>query len=378
MANFGIGLGAFADGFARGYGIRRQMNADKRAEEQQKRDDELRKGFADARKDYDAQVADNVLTQAGQSDPNKPFDVDQANSQAKQKVGSFSDYMYSTALPKIIDTAIANGDIKQAEMLRKWGDDAGERKRTNLFGSALNDFYAGQATGDYKPFADKAMKLMNDGGYGVKANGYDFVKDNDGNTTGITFNLQDGDRKYSHTFNSMQDMGQFLAGQADPRSRVKLFMSQAGAADKFKQKMAEEQGKAQIGLSRDMAMEDHRQENRLQLAEAKSKETGSKVQKDFEFMQGLLKQNGFSDDEIRAYIPAMLKIGEYRKGRSPEEYAQQIVLEMQKDPLMRSKPIEELKARATQIVQLAQGVAQAAQRPAAQPGIAGSVVPNSR
>ena len=377
MANFGIGLGAFADGFARGYGIRRQMKRDKREEDQFKREDEMRQSFADARSAYDSKIADDVLTQAGQLQPGQEFDAEAAKRNAEGKIGSFTDFVYQHQLPKIIDTAVANGDLQTAEMLQKWGNDKNERKRTELFGSALNDFYAGQSSGDYTAFADKAMKLLNDGGYGTKATGYEFVKDGDGNTAGVTFNLKDGDKEYSHTFNSMQDVGEFLAGQADPRTRVQMFQSQAEAASKFKSEMAKEQGKAQIGLSKDVALEDHKHANRLQLEAAKSKEGGSKIQQDFEYMSGLLRDNGFSDEEIKAYIPAMLKIGEHRKGRSPEEFAQQITLELAKDPMMARKSPEEIAARARQLVEIAQSVAKGGQRqpasPAAQPGITGGV-----
>ena len=52
MANFGIGLGAFADGFLRGTMARRQMDRDKREREQWDREDALRKQFADAPRQF--------------------------------------------------------------------------------------------------------------------------------------------------------------------------------------------------------------------------------------------------------------------------------------------------------------------------------------
>lgn len=380
MANFGIGLGAFADGFARGMGLRERIDA-------RNADKAKKKAFEQAKTDYDAAIADNVLTQAGQAnaDGSAPaFDAGKASGEARKKM-SFTDYLYQTALPKIIDTYVAQGDLEGAERLRVWGQDAKERKFMDGFGRALNSFAAGQADGNYTPFADQTVKLLNEGGYGVKATGYDMVKDGDGNQTGITFHLEDGDRKYSHTFNSMQEAGEFIAGQGDPRSRVQLFQQQAASADKFKAEMAKEQAKAQIGLSRDVQMEgvrqqgrmdleDQRHQNRLQIEAAKTKQTGSKTQQEFEYMQGLMKSNGFSDEEIRAYIPAMLKIGNYRKGRSTEEYAQQIVLELTKDPMMARKPPEEIAARARQLVEMAQAVASEQQQqkqpaPSAQPGL---------
>lgn len=377
MANFGIGLGAFADGFSRGIGLRRQMNASKAEDRKIKQQEARDKAFADARKEYDAMPAETPVGGSG-PDANgvETFPVGPAGqSQPTRKKVSFTDYLYSQALPKIIDETIAAGDLQGAEALRKWGQDEKERKFIDGFGQTLNAFAAGQSDGNYEPFAQKTMDLLNKGGYGVQATGYEMVKDNQGNQVGVKFNLKDGDREYSHTFNSMEEAGNFIAGQGDPRMRVKLFQSQVEGAAKFKQKMAEEEGKARIGLGKDLALEDAKQANRLQVVAANSKQNGSKIQQDFEYMSGVMKANGFTDDEIRAYTPAMLKIGEYRKGRSPEEYAQQIVLELSKDPLMADKPIEEIRARAKQLVELAQSVAAGQQQraPAAQqPGIVGT------
>lgn len=311
MANFGIGLGAFADGFARGIGLGRQMKRNKREDQQFEREDNLRQSFADARKDYDSTVADNVLTQAGQADPNQPFDAAQATKQAEQKIGSFADFVYKQQLPKIIDTAIASGDLATADALQKWGQDKQERKRTELFGSALNDFYAGQASGDYTAFADKAMKLLNDGGYGqMQATGYEFVKDGDGNTTGVTFNLKDGDKEYSHTFNSMQDVGQFLAAQADPRAAVQRFAAQSASADEFKSKIGMKQAEAQIGLSADLALEDAKHSNRLQIEAAKAKtDTGAEAK------MNMLLAAGHPRERVNRWLPQLLGIRDEERQR---------------------------------------------------------------
>lgn len=370
MANFGIGLGAFTNGLARGIGLRKQIDVNKRERAAQKREDERQQAYTEARASYDSAIGDDVLSQAGQMQGDGPFNMDQAKEKSRQKIGSFEDFFYQTQLPKVIEAHLKTGDLEGAERLRKFADDKKERSRTQLFGQALNDFYAGQSDGNYEPFANRAMKLLNDGGYGVRATGFEFVKDGDDKVAGITFNLKDGDREYSHTFNSMEDVAGFLAGEASPETRIKRLQEQEAAAAKFKGKMAEEEGKARIGLTKDIALEDVRHQNRLQLEAAKSKQTGSKVQQDFEFMQGLMKDSGYTDEEIKAYIPAMLKIGDYRKGRSPEEYAQQLVLEISKDPTMSRKGIAEIEARVRELIAITQRAS--GQSQARQPGLTGT------
>jgi len=381
MANFGIGLGAFTQGFANGLQMGKTIDSIRANNAKQE-------AWKQAQTEYNSQVdstaADMALTQAGQADPNQPFDAGAAAKAARpaaqQKVGSFVDFVLNKQLPKIVDTYMANGDVKGAQALMEWGKSDQAKRNTEMFGSALNDFYAGASDGNYTPFADKAVKLLNNSGHGAKATGYDFIKDDGGKTTGITFHIEEGDQKYDRTFNSMQDVGQFLAGQADPRSQATLFQKRAADASKFKATIATKKAEAQIGLAKDTALEDTKQANRLQLEAAKSKQDGSKVQRDFEYMSGVLKQNGFSDDEIKAYIPAMLKIGQDRKGISPQEYAQQLTKIVAQDWTMRDKSPQEIAQKVNTLMQIAQKAGQSAQpaapvSPAQQPGIIGGSVP---
>lgn len=378
MSNFGIGLGAFTDGLYRGVGLRRSIDANRRERDAQKREDakraEIDGAYSEARSAYDAAVADNVLTQAGQAnaDGSAPaFDVGSANDRATQKIGSFSDFFYKHQLPKVIDAHVKAGDLEGAQKLEAFAQDKKERKRTEQFGRALNAFYAGQTDGNYEPFANRAMDLLNSGDYGVAATGYDFVKDSNGSVAGVTFKLKEGDREYSHTFNSMEDVAGFLAGEMSPESRIKRLESQQAGADKFKSEIAKEEIKAGIGLSKDLALEEARHANRLQLEAAKTKQTGSKSQQEYEYMRGVLEQAGFSSEEIRDFVPAMLKLNasEYRKGKSPEEYAQQLMLELIKSPMNQGKSIEELQKRVNEVMQAVSSAAQAAKAP--QPGITG-------
>ena len=308
MANFGIGLGAFADGFARGIGLRRQMKANKREEKAMEREEAREKAFAQAKADYDA------LPGGQASAPNEngvqTFPVGESGQpQPKQKM-SFTDYLYGQALPKIIDSTIASGDLDTAEKLRKWGEDANERKFMDGFGRALNAFAAAQSDGNYAPFAEQTMKLLNNGGYGITATGFEMVKDDQGNQTGIKFNLKDGDREYSHTFNSMEEAGQFIAGQGDPRTRVKLFHEQAAAGAKFKAEIAKEEAKARIGLGKDVALEDVKQGNRLQLAAA-----NSKADRGAQAKMNMLLEAGYPKEQVNRWMPQILGIRDDERQR---------------------------------------------------------------
>lgn len=101
MANFGIGLGAFADGFARGVGIRRQMNANKREDRQMEREEAREKAFAQAKIDYDKDIADKVLAQAGQANTEggvSAFDASGAANKAREE-NPFMEFLYNKKSP---------------------------------------------------------------------------------------------------------------------------------------------------------------------------------------------------------------------------------------------------------------------------------------
>lgn len=370
MANFGIGLGAFADGFARGYGIRRQIKRDKREEDalarKEKKQTTMDNAWDTARKGYDTAIADDVLTQAGKQGSGA-FDVDGAKEKATEKIGSMTDYVYKHQLPKIIDAAMSVGDIAGAEALQKWGNDKKERKQVELFGSALNDFYAGQSSGDYSAFADKSMKLLNNAGAsGLKATGYDFLKDGEGRTAGITFQLEQDGKTRDVTFDSMQGVAEWLSGEMSPQNAAKRYAAQVESAEKFKSQIALKQAEAQIGLGKDVSLErerqsgresleDAKQQNRMWLEAAKSKQSGSKVQQDFEQTRAILVNAGFTEEEIKPLIPSMLKItsSEYRKGRSPEELRQTLMMELSKDYFWSRKPPHEISARIDELMKIA-------------------------
>lgn len=377
MAGFGIGFGAFAQGLTGG--LQTGLKLGKQFKEA-KIQNANEAAIKDAKVDYDKQIADNVLTQAGQAPGiGEPFDVDAANAKAKESVGSFTDFLYQKKMPQIIDTLVQNGDIAGAEKMRKWADDGKERKFMENFGKVLGGWAAGRSSGDYTPFADQAVKLLNSGNYGITADGYDFVKDGDGNTTGLTFNLKDKDGKtFAHTFNSIDDAAQFIAAQGSPTSRFKQWQAEQDAAIKLKTK----QGEAAIGLGKDVAVEGVKQKGRLELQDrkaddqlrleaTKNKSGTIKDQQTDDYVMGLLKARGFGDEEVNRYITQKYLPG-FRKAKSPQEYAQQIVLELSKDPMIEDKSPEGIRKQAQALMDIARelgadGSTPAARAPAASP-----------
>lgn len=377
MSNFGIGFGAFVDGFNKGWGLGDKIASGVRQGQQ-------RKAMKQAKSDYDKTIADNVMQQAGQADPNQAFDAEGAAKNARKQM-SFTDFLYQQKMPEIIDAMVQGGDIQGAEAMRKWAEDGKERKFMESFGKVLGNWSAGQSSGDYEPFAKSAVELLNNGGYGMKATGYEIIKDKDGNPAGLKFDLNDGKSNFAHTFSSIDEAAQFLAAQGSPSSRVKQWMQAQEAA----QKVQAERVKSAIGLQKDVALEGVRQQgrerlegirrqgqerlegikhdNNLQLDASRARGGGKASQED-QYVMELLRSRGFGDDEVNQYI-ANKYLGGYRKGKSPEEFAQQLVGDLAKDPMMSGEGVEAIRERARALMEVAEQLYTRERRPAQAPGI---------
>lgn len=316
--SFGIGFGAFAQGLSGG--LQQGISLGK-AFKGIKADNAKQKAIEDAKGEYDKTVSDTVTQQAGQADPSQPFDTEAATAQAKQKIGSFTDFLYKQKMPQIIDSMVANGDIQGAETMRKWSEDTKERKFMDSFGKTLGNWAVGQSSGDYEPFAKSAVDLLNNGDYGMTATGYELVKDKDGKATGLTFNLKQGDKEIKHTFNSIDDAAQFLSAQGSPANRVKQWQASQDAAQKLKAETTKERIKASIGIGKEVAVENVKQGNRVALEDRKTendlwKNAASassqdpKVRAAASTKAQILREAGYGDDQINKWMPALLGIRE--------------------------------------------------------------------
>lgn len=301
MANFAIGLGAFVDGFDKGWGIGDKIQ---NAYYTGKRRGALR----EAGEGYDKAISDNVLEQAGQADPNQPFDVDTANQKARDVVGEYTDFVYKRAVPKIIETYMQQGDLEKAEAFTKWSQDRKEQDLTKQAGRAINAWMAGQSSNDYTRFGEEAMKALKMGDYGVKPVGFEIVRN--GDNMGIEFEVEDNGKKFKQRFDTMQAAAEFLTGALNPVSRVQWLQSQIESASKFNQDIAKKEIEARIGLGKDVALEDVRQGNRLQLAAA-----NSKVNSGAQAKANMLLGAGYSQEQVNRWMPQILGIRDDERQR---------------------------------------------------------------
>ncbi len=210
MAGLGVGLGALASGFERGYGLGQKMKADRRADEKQGAIDAINKK---ARSDFDTQVA------AGTQ---KPEDFD-----------AFYSRYY---VPKIATQLAQQGDLEGAAKWKEWASSDSAREGSRLFGSGLLKAQLGDSKGALGDFV-AAGRVQ---GYGGDYKIGDPVETKGGLKVPITG--PDG-KDYTRTFKSPDEIAQFGASYLNPKSAYDDYRAGAAAADKMRTSIAEDAAK---------------------------------------------------------------------------------------------------------------------------------------
>lgn len=207
MAGLGIGLGAFAQGFAGGVGLGQKWKEAERKNEDraaiQLINDEGKAAF-------DADVA------AGKTTPDK-----------------WSDHFSTNILPKLVQTHAQQGNHEAASFYQKWGDSDATRRGTAAFGRIMmaNNFDdAGKAFADLgaaKGYLPPGLVYV--GSEAVAGqNGQQGMK--------VTWRSHDG-KDYSQQFGSMDEMRRMASAAINPEAIGKMHVDQMGWAAEDNRKL---------------------------------------------------------------------------------------------------------------------------------------------
>lgn len=272
-----------------------------------------------------------------------------ARASAEKSAPSVDDFYVKNVVPKIAETYLKQGNVDQADKWNSWAQQKNTQTGMKHWTKALQ---AGQI-GDFKGYADNMVKAYNAPGYyddGLEADGYDLVKDKDGNTTGLTLNLRNKStgEKFSKTVNGQDDMVKMGIGLLDPANAFKTTQAAVATAQankaradqsnlKFKQDVYRDDRKGQIQIQR-QDQRDNASMDRLvtgkQLDEASTNSTvDNKVR--------ALKSAGYDDGFIKDALPQILGIGQYKKPAAPDEVRRMLHQEHLKDFTYQRKSPEE-------------------------------------
>jgi hypothetical protein len=200
MANYGLGLGAFTQGFAGGLGLGQKWQDTQRRNDQQKAIEGVNTEVKSA---FDADVA------AGKTTPDK-----------------YTDYWIQNALPKLTQTYIQNGNVEQAAALQKWGESDAARRGTAAFGRILT-------AGSFEDAGKAFTELATTKGYlpnGYVLAGSEAVPGANGQQ-GYKFTWRSPDGKsYSQQFGSIDELKTAAAGALNPEAMAKMHLDRANWA----------------------------------------------------------------------------------------------------------------------------------------------------
>ena len=334
FANFGVGIGAFAQGLTNGMQLGRDIRD---ARNELKLANAREKGMEEAKAARQSAIdslvkvgstanADNTMTMPAYNVGDQSYgDETSARKAAEGQVGSLDEFFNKVAVPKISEQYMEI-DPEKAETWMRWNEEKQVRQGQKYWSQAIGRANAG----DFDGFGKYLVKAYNTRGYfddGTEVKDWKTIKDDKGNITGaqLTFKGPDG-KEFTQVVNGMEDAYRLGAFMLSPENVFNTGLSEIQAAKKAQLQMAQDQQKFQQNIYRD----DRKAANQSVLQEQRDaaalERTVTGKQMDaanktaaVDSKVAALKRAGYTDAFINDALPAMLGIGEYKKAAAPEE-----------------------------------------------------------
>ena len=245
--SFGIGLGAFVEGFDRGARMRERWD-DRREKKANK--ERLAEIDADAKAAFEQGVADGT-----------------------QDAQSYDQFWKDYALPKRRNELLRQGDISGAKTLDEWGRSDAALQGGRLFSRAL---LAAQ-TGDHAGALDLAIEAGKVKGYiehGYELTGHQPIQDREGNTVAYRVTAKDGEGNELEQDVPIDKMGDMIATFVNPDAAWKSQQEQRAAQAERDREVAgrDEKRSYDQSQSEEERAYDEGQEERKRLREEKAAE----------------------------------------------------------------------------------------------------------
>lgn len=293
---------------------------------------------------------------------------DEAYKAADAAAPSTLDFFMKTSVPKLQEEYIAQGDPAKAEA---WGQWAASKKNQAAMQEWASMYRAAQF-GDMEKAADHAFNLYKRYDDGITPVSKETVKDKDGNVTGFNVRLKnEATGEVTSQFidrRAMVEMG--MAALAPDKLFEVSFQRQASADKAAAEARVKAQEKRQE-FQEKVILQD-RKEDRTDAREGvkgrqKLSEISLRGQIDKENLgEGekakanakidLLKQSGYSDEQIAAMVPAIVGAGEHKKTTDPTERRALIASDLVKnDPTFARLPPAERNKRVDEMMSVIYG-----------------------
>lgn len=196
MAHIGIGIGAFADGIVGGMEAGRKI---KKVRQENEIERVRKEGLEGVKQERESQIssrikpiqaaADGIVTNSFQVGDQTFENQEDARKAAETGIESVSEMFLKNVGPKIQETYLLQGDVEKAEYWRQFSED---RRGKDYMKSWTKAFMLGQA-GDFDQSAKTMGGLLNSLDLGMTYQGHEVTKDGEGNATGFTMKVKDGE-----------------------------------------------------------------------------------------------------------------------------------------------------------------------------------------
>lgn len=342
MANFGIGIGAFMEGYMKGAAFKQQMDDNKdrkrlrdmqfkQLEQDVNDKQELRdtmRSSADAARSARQSDISSLVNVGSQPSPDGSSTVptysvggksynthDEATAAAEKQTGSFMDYYMKTSVPKMQEYWAKTGQLDKAQALGKWMEDENVKKGAKAWAGAVRSFQ----TGDREGFKTNLMAAYNQQGYfddGMTATKIDDLKNDKGQLTGYAITFRDANGKETTQNYDGDDVARLGLNALSPTEVLSYGMDQlkqanAARADLAKEGRAFQRDVTKLGIQQQNTLESQANQSQLRQAEeAEKRRTGgdSTKVKDANAIAGALKARGYDDKYISSIYPQLLGV----------------------------------------------------------------------
>lgn len=320
FANFGIGIGALAQGLNQGLDIGkklRQVSDDNAMRRARKEGMESAKQARSSAIDSliqtgSAPSADNSMTVPTYNVGDQSFaSQDEARAAAAQRVGGLDEFFQKVAAPKIYEQYMEI-DPEKAEAWREWNESKQVKTAQKHWASAIMR----ANMGDFEGFGKDLVKAYNTRGYlddGTEVKEWNTLKDDKGNITGVSLTLKGPDGKeFTQTVNGMEEAYRMGASLLSPENVFNVGWQEIQAAKKAQLTAANDERKFRQNVYRDERKFENQRALQTQRDDAALERTVTSKQ-----MDAAAKK---AEQEAKAATGEL-----YRKGASPEEAKRQLV-----------------------------------------------------
>ncbi len=306
----------------------------------------------------------------------KGFDsLEEARAHADKVLPAMVDYQVKYVMPKMAQGLMEQGRPEEAQKLIDWAGQRTSQRHLEDWNKAVLAFQ----TDDFDTAAKKLAGLHKDFPDGNDIVTQEPVKDKAGKTVGFNMSIKGEDGKTQKQYVDARQLIEYGLSTLSPDKMFAQMSSRQQSYDTLKAKAdydtmndartATRQESSDIRKdSRTEAADIRRAQREAKNAEVqhgykleelttaeKLKQEGIGKEKRVEVQSNidLLKENGYSPEEVKGMIPALLKAGEFKKATSPDEARRMIVTELAKDPMFNTKPRDKQQDQVDSLMQLA-------------------------